>query len=244
MMLSLTGHVDLSAQSDAKQVAKRLEAVEAAVRALEKQVTELGTMLRSALPPPPFADIPAVDVKIGDAAAKGAAGAKRVLIEYSDFECPFCGRHAQSVYREIQKQYVDSGRVKYVFRNLPLEQIHPSARKAAEAAECAREQGKFWEFHDRLFANQKALTPADMSNYARIENLDVSKFESCVASGNISRKISDEIAEATRLDLRSTPAFLIGELTNDGTVRITRRISGAQSFSVFQAALDKPLGTP
>lgn len=90
----------------------------------------------------PCVDVTAFEISIVDAPTKGAASAKIVLIEYSDFECPYCGRHAQGAYRDIERQYVDTGKIKYVFRHLPLDQIHPSARKAAEAAECAREQGK------------------------------------------------------------------------------------------------------
>ena len=212
--------------------------------ALEKQVTELTSLVRSLLPPPPVADIEPVHLTIANAPAKGSPAAKFVLIEYSDFECPFCGQHAKTVYSQLQNKFIETGRVKYIFRHLPLEQIHPYATKAAEAAECAREQGKFWEFHDRLFANQKALSPADLSNYARAEGLNVAAFQSCVLDGRTNARVRDDLAEAGRLGLTGTPAFLFGEVQSDATVRITLKMTGAHPLQIFETALDKLMGKP
>lgn len=231
----------ISAQTSETSLVKRLDGVEQAVRALEKQVADLNSLLRSALPPPPFVDVMPFEISIAGAPTKGAATAKIVLIEYSDFECPYCGRHAQGSYRDIERQYVDTGKITYVFRHLPLDQIHPSARKAAEAAECAREQGKFWQFHDRLFANQMALSATDLTNHARAEKLDVPAFQACLNQGKMKARIDADHAEAAKFGVTSTPEFLIGELNRDGRVRIARRVSGAHPFQVFQAALDKPL---
>jgi protein-disulfide isomerase len=234
----------LIAQASDAALAKRMSALEEAIRTLEKQVSELSSLLRAALPPPPpppVADIPSVRLNLAGSPVKGAATAKMVLVEFSDFECPYCGRHVQTAYRDIQRQYVDTGRIKYVFRHLPLEQIHPQARKAAEASECARDQGKFWEFHDRLFVNQKALAVADLSNHARAENLDVARFQSCLDEGKMVAKVAEDMKEAERLQVTSTPAFFIGDVQADGSVRLARRVTGAQPFQVFQAALDNAL---
>jgi protein-disulfide isomerase len=235
------------AQTSDPALTKRLSGVEEAIRSLEKEVAELSALLRAALPPPPpppSADIPPVQLNLAGSPVKGAATAKIVLVEFSDFECPYCGRHVQTAYRDIQRQYVDTGKIRYVFRHLPLEQIHPSARKAAEASECARDQGKFWEFHDRLFVNQKALGVADLSNHAREEKLDMTRFQPCLDEGRMAGKVAGDMKEAERLQVASTPAFFIGEAQADGSVRISRKVTGAQPFQVFQAALDTPLAAP
>src|SRR6185436_20936742 len=94
------------------------------------------------------ADVPNFDLTLAGAATKGRASAPLVMLEFSDFECPFCGRYSRETYPQVQREYVDTGKVRYVFRHTPIERIHPQAMKAAEAAECAGTQGKFWEMHD------------------------------------------------------------------------------------------------
>jgi protein-disulfide isomerase len=230
--------VNLSAQGDLS-LSKRLDALEVAVGSLEREISELNTMLRAVLPPSPITDISPVQLNIANAPVKGSATAKVVLIEYSDFECPYCGRYAQTAFPELQRQFIDTGKVKYVFRNLPLEQIHKAAPKAAEAAECAYEQGRFWEFHDRLFANQQSLALSDLSGHAKAVGLDLPKFQSCLIEGKMATRIAGDLAEAARFELTGTPAFLIGEIQPDGTVRVSRKMSGAQPFSVFESELNK-----
>jgi hypothetical protein len=95
-------------------------------------------------------------VAIGDAPVKGNPNAKLTLIEFSDYQCPFCRRHAENTLPSLDKEYIATGKVRYVFHDFPLEAIHPQAFKAAEAAHCAGEQQKYWEMHGRLFANQQA----------------------------------------------------------------------------------------
>ncbi len=165
-------------------------------------------------------------------------------MEYSDFECPFCGRHSQTTYRELLRTFVDTGVLRYVFRHLPLEQLHPAAVQAATSAECARQQGKFWEMPDRLFANQKALGSSDLLNYAKALGLDEAKFQACMADGAATARVRADLAEAERLHLTATPAFLIGEGTASGTVRITRRVDGAHPLPIFQSAIEAVLANP
>jgi len=223
---------------ESKTVPKRLESIESAMQSIQQQLAELSSMLRASLPPPPSSDIAPISLNIADAQVLGSPTSKFALIEYSDFECPYCGQHATTVYPLIRSNYVDTGKIRYVFRNLPLEQLHPSARRAAEAGQCAAEQGKFWEYHDQIFANQKALAPSDLSTYARNQGLDVPRFQSCLLEGKTSAKVAQDLSEARRLGLTGTPAFLFGEFNSDGTVRVTRKMMGTQSFQAFQSTLD------
>jgi protein-disulfide isomerase len=160
------------------------------------------------------------------------------LIEFSDFQCPFCGQYTRETYGNLQRDFVDTGRVEYVFRHFPIEAAHPLAFKAAEAAECALEQGKFWEMHDRLFADQMALSGEDLIAHANRIALSESQFTTCL-NGSGARKVKEDQAEGIRLGVTSTPTFLIGEIRPDGrTIRLARRIRGARPYETFRAELE------
>jgi len=235
--------VEARAQAaDASAIVHRLDELENSVNDLTSEIARLTRLLEAALPPAPVVEIAPIDLRL-NAPTKGSPAARVVLIEYADFQCPYCAQYANATYREIQRNYVDTGKIRYTFRHLPLEQLHPQARSAAEAAECAREQDHFWDFHDRLFANQKALGPADLESHARALQLDVPRFQACFTAGKVSAAVSESVEEANRLGLTGTPAFLIGEVQSNGAIRVTRRISGAQPFGVFQAALESILQT-
>lgn len=224
---------ELHAQNvDSRAIVDRLEA-------LEKQVAELNTLLRALLPPPPIEQVTPFALNIANAPTKGSSAAKIAVVEFSDFECPYCGRHAQTVYPQLQRQYIDNGTLMYVFRHFPLQKLHPNAFKAAEAAECARDQGKFWEMHDRLFTNQKALTESDLSNHAGAIGVDSARFKPCLSNGTKSSRVKEDAAEGERLELQATPSFFIGRVTGNGQVLITRKISGALALPVFQTAIDQ-----
>lgn len=220
---------------------ERLTAVEDALRSLTTQIEELNSKFRPPQPPSPVETIPPTDVSVDGVPRKGASAAKIVLIEFSDFECPFCAQHAHGPYAQIQQQYVSTGKVQYAFRHFPLEQLHPAAKQAAEAAACANDQGKFWELHDKLFENQRALQLSNLHEYAKSAQVDSSRFEVCMTGHQMGRRVSDDLAEARRLGLRATPAFVLGEIQPNQTVRVTRRIVGAHPMEVFELALDEML---
>jgi protein-disulfide isomerase len=122
--------------------------------------------------------------------------------------------------------------VRYVAMNLPLA-LHPNANAAAEAAECAAKQGKFWEMHDVMFTKQKEIATADYAAYARDLGIDTARFETCLESDDGLAKVMADQAVATRLDVKSTPTLFIGRVRPDGGVDLLRRIGGAYPFSVF-----------
>ncbi len=164
---------------------------------------------------------------------RGNKNAKITLVEYSDFECPFCGRFTPTV-DAVLENYPDDVRV--VYRHFPLRSIHADAAPAANASECAGEQGKFWEFHDKLFANQTDLSTATYSQYAKDLGLNVSKFDDCVSSDKYATAVQEDEASAQAAGGRGTPySILIGP---DGQ---TVPVSGAQPFSVVDAAIQHML---
>jgi protein-disulfide isomerase len=174
------------------------------------------------------------------AATKGMATALVAIVEFSDYECPFCGRNATDVYPQLQRDFVDTGKARYFFLNFPLEALHPQAFRAAEAAECAGAQGRYWEMHDLLFKNQKAFTDASLLRYASQLGLRVEPFEACL-EGEVAAKIREHQAFGRSLQVTSTPVFFIGEIQTNGGLSLRRRLTGAQPYSSFRSILTDDL---
>jgi len=186
---------------------------------------------------PAPAPLPSDPVSLADAAVKGSANAKVVLIEYSDFQCPFCGKFVRETLPTLDRKYVETGKVLLAFRHVPLQAIHPAAMPAAESAECARRQGKFWKMHDRLFESQQQLLTADFGTFASELGLDVAAFDACV-KGPAADTISSDAAAGKALGISGTPTFLVGTLQPDGRVKVVERITGAQSPDGFGRVFD------
>lgn len=182
------------------------------------------------------------DMEVGDAAVNGDVNAKLTLIEFSDFECPYCGSHVRESYPQIDRDYIGTGKVRYVFRHFPLTPLHPRAMKAGEAAECARRQGKFWPLHDRLFANQKALDPASLVESARAVSLDMKAFETCL-DGQATSTVMADLDLGTSVGVAATPTFLLGFTQKDGSVRVVERLVGAKPYQSIKSSFDRLLST-
>jgi protein-disulfide isomerase len=162
--------------------------------------------------------------------AVGPADAPVTLIEFSDFQCPFCAR-ANPVIQTLRERYPTQLRV--VYKHLPLEAIHPRARAAAEASVCAEQQGKFWEYHDRLFATPGALSDEDLKGYATAVGLDVGAFDTCLQDPKRSQQIEADMAEARAAGVTGTPAFVLNGVL----------LRGLQPPDVLIARIDKELGS-
>jgi protein-disulfide isomerase len=174
-------------------------------------------------------DAPRHEVEVSaDDPSIGSASAPVTLVEFSDFQCPFCQRVAPTLH-QVKEKYGDKVRV--VWKDFPLTQIHPQAFKAGEAAHCAADQCKFWEYHDRLFANQQALQPSDLKKHATDLGLDASAFNSCLDSSKYGERVRDGVAEGSRLGVNSTPTIYING----------RVLSGAQPYETFVSVIDEEL---
>lgn len=159
----------------------------------------------------------------------GAADAKVSIVAFSDFQCPFCSRAVPTL-EQVEKEYGD--KVRIVFKHLPLS-IHPKAPAAHAAAEAAHRQGKFWEMHDLIFGNQREMSPERYLQYATELGLDVEKFKKDLESAEVKKRIDDDTSEASRLNVRGTPAFFING----------RYLSGAQPFETFKQRIDEELAS-
>lgn len=166
----------------------------------------------------------------GEDPSIGSSGAPVTITEFSDFQCPFCGRFAQQTLPSIEENYINTGKARLVFRNFPLN-IHNNAEKAAEASECAHEQGMFWQYHDKLFENQNSLSVGDLKKYAKDVGLDTEKFNDCLDSGRMAAEVQKDLNEGENIGVRGTPYFLVGKGS----------ISGACPFSTFDQAIKAEL---
>ena len=185
-----------------------------------------------------------IDIDKSSPESKGNERARVAIIEFSDFQCSYCLSYVTQTLPQIDKDYIRSGKVKYFFRNLPLTSGHPNAFRAAEAAHCAAEQGKFWQAHDRFFANQNTLNPNDWPQHARALGLDVPKFNECLQSGKFDEGINKDLDEAQSLGIDGTPAFLIGVMAPNGqTVSVRKVMLGAEPYDSFKQALDELLSS-
>jgi protein-disulfide isomerase len=173
-----------------------------------------------------------------DRPAMGSADAPVTVVEFTDYQCPFCRRFTQSTFPLLKSEYIDTGKLRWVVRDMPLA-FHANARKAGQSVHCANEQGKFWEMRDTLFKNSAKLGEEDLRKYAGDVGLDVSAFDTCLASDRYLSEIDTDSAEAKRVGITGTPTFVVGKSGGDklsGTV-----VVGAQPLNVFKSAIDKLL---
>lgn len=173
---------------------------------------------------------PTFDVSVGDAPVMGPESAPVTIIEFSDFQCPFCAKGA-TVVDEIKQKYGDKVRV--AFKNFPLP-FHNQARGASMAALCAhdQEEEKFWEMHDKLFANQEKLMEKDLEGYAKEIGLDMDSFKECVATEKFAQQIDSDIEEGQKVGVKSTPTFYVNGIL----------VNGAQPLDAFSEIIDEELG--
>jgi protein-disulfide isomerase len=182
-----------------------------------------------------------VKINIAGAPSLGRADAPVTIIEFSDFECPFCQRYSKSTLPEIKRDYVDTGKVRYVFMDFPLEQMHAKARKAGEAAHCAGEQGKFWEMHDMLFEQTANLDVRQYPEYAKTLKLDSAAFDLCLGSGKQSAKINDGLTSGRSVGISATPSFIITKTDGGNIVSGGVIVTGAQPYDRYRQAIEQAL---
>jgi len=190
---------------------------------------------RSPAPPPP---LPTTPVDVSSGVALGSASARVTLIEYSDFKCPFCRTFANDMWPSLRRKYVDAGRVRFIFRNLPLDSLHPFARTAANTATCAAVQNQFWPLHDLMFAKQAQLDADELAEIVKAVGIDGSKMSKCVAA-DASGRVQAEEESGRSLGVTGTPTFFVGLVQQDGRVLLKQRLAGAQPIAQFEAALDR-----
>jgi protein-disulfide isomerase len=165
------------------------------------------------------------------------------VVEFSDFQCPFCSRYFSHTFPLILKEYVDAGKVQYIFRHFPLERIHLNAMHFALISECAHEQRKFWPMHDWLLTHQQVIDASDDLKGAVAVGLNIKTFRFCMSQDKHADQVRKDAADAVTLGLTGTPTFAIGVTPASGssTMEATVWISGAQPIEAFRVEIDRLL---
>jgi protein-disulfide isomerase len=171
-------------------------------------------------------EVPRIEVE-AKGPSRGPENALVTIVEFSDFQCPYCGREFPVIER-LMKEY--DGKVRLVFRHYPLD-FHPFAQKAAEAGACAQDQGKFWELHDKMFTNQNKLGVDDLKAYAKSVGLDASRFDKCLDSGEKKALVEEDMKAGTAAGVNGTPAFFINGVF----------VNGAQPYEQMKQTVDREL---
>jgi protein-disulfide isomerase len=198
---------------------------------LESRKNEFFKSLRSKAKVTSYLKAPPVfraDVAVNGAPFKGTERAPVTIVKFEDFQCPYC-KTVQLTYQELLKRY--NGKVRLVHKDLPLDAIHPQARQAAEAARCAGDQGKFWEYHDILYTNSPKAGIDELKSYAKEVGINAASFEQCFTSGKYKGLVQKDLSEGAQLGLTGTPTFFING----------REMSGAQAVEAFAAVIDEEL---
>jgi protein-disulfide isomerase len=207
--------------------------------AILKELHQIRTLLEKQQPAPQAA-APLETAKISSAGFSiGQDNAPLVLVEFADYQCPFCRQFQSSVYERLKKNYIDSGKLRFVSRDLPLD-IHSNAFAAANASRCAGDQNKFWQMRETLISHASKLEPEAVNGYAQTLGLDMVQFRSCVASGKYLPSIRADIDEANAAGIMGTPTFILGEASPTGIIEGVKLI-GAQPYEVFEKVLAEQL---
>jgi len=235
-------NVSLFAQENASDVRGFLEELQRNQHEMRLELQEIRSLLeRLPLPKTP-AVAPPINVKdvefeIGDNPVLGNGSAKLILVEFTDYQCAFCGRHVRETFPQILQEYVDKGILSYTVIDHPLA-MHQYAEKAAQASHCATDQGKFWEIHKLMMSQQDSLN--DPSSYARSLGLNIPDFENCLATEKYRERVHGNIALSRSLGITGVPGFVIGlvDSQNPGLVKGISLIRGALPFSNFQKEIE------
>ena len=231
-MIIATEKSDVISKQEASAILEELKNIRGVLERIEKKS---GASARAAAKPatPKVAEISSINRP-----SLGKSDAPVTIVEVSDYQCPFCKRFSDSTMVSLKKDYIDTGKVRLVFKDMPLP-FHNRAKKVAQAAHCAGDQGKYWQMHDQIFSDIKKYSDEDLLSHAQQLKLDEGEFKTCLDSKRHLESIEKDIADASKAGLSGTPSFVIGKTTSDvikGDVVI-----GAQPISSLKKYIEKYL---
>lgn len=222
--------------NDLASLQKRIDALEDGQKEILKRLEAIQTTLSARQ----TSTAPGLALDTRDMPFKGNAGAKVILVEYFDYECPYCAGFFEESVPELSTHYIDTGKIKFVARDFPLEANHSFALRASEAAHCANDQEKFWPMHDELMGNSDALDRKNLSVYAQDIGLDVARFDKCVDSGKYAADVKTSEQEGSKLGVQGTPTFFLGVVGPDGkSLTSVQRFDGAVEYTKLKGAIDR-----
>jgi len=211
----------------ADEILKELRAIRQAVERLQAPAPQLPPG-----PPPPPAKVTIANVS---GYLLGRPDAPLTIVEFTDLQCPFCNRFATTTFDLLKKDYIDTGKVRFISRDFPLD-FHPQAKPAAVASRCAGDQGKFWELRMTLVKNASKLSAPYITQEAAALELDMKQFDACIKGTQYDSAITRDLTEGAGFDVSGTPTFFVGKTTAQGFEGF--RIVGAQPYAVFQQRIE------
>lgn len=223
--------------SEVSALKEDMEGIKADLEEIKKELKLIRQFLSQRLAQPTRSAPVVAKVRLAGNPTLGKSDAPLTLIEFSDYQCPFCKKFFQATLPTLKTEYIETGKVRYVYRDFPIDRIHPHARKAAEAAHCAGDQDKYWQMHDLLFQNQQALALDNLKAYARELQLDTTAFDGCLEDGTYTAEVQKDYDDGVAAGVRGTPGFFLGKTGADDTIQGTL-ISGAQPLAVFRQAIE------
>jgi protein-disulfide isomerase len=224
---------------------QEIQELSAQVEEMQKDLAEIKKLLKEGARAPAAGAAPAAFkeqvISIGPSPYKGKADATVTLVEFSDYQCPFCARNYRDVMPKLVTEYVDTGKLKFVMRENPLPSLHSNAMNASIAALCAGDQDKYWEMHDVLFENQRELGVDNLKAFAGDIGLDTATFNECLDNKNTVKQIRKDLASGAKLGVRGTPGFVLGltDPSDPDKVNLTLFIKGAASIDQFRGSIDE-----
>jgi protein-disulfide isomerase len=204
-----------------------------------KEIRALRSLLESSIIAPSNAPPPA-RVAIAEHPSMGHLDAPLTLVEFSDYQCPFCKRFHDETLVALKRDFIDTGKLRLVYYDLPLP-FHQWAREAAHVARCAGDQGKYWTMHDLLMADIQKLAPEHTQAHAQSMGLDMAQYDGCMASGKYADSISNDVEIAGALGISGTPSFVLGPVV--GGMVDGEKIVGAQPYAIFADRINTLLAT-
>jgi protein-disulfide isomerase len=233
-------------EQDVASLKREIDALKAQQAAMQRDLDAIKAFLQQLLRQPQDNKLVDASVVIAGEPAKGSPSAKVTMVEVSDYHCPFCRRHTLNTQPQIDAGYINTGKVRYVFLDYPIDQLHPEAFRAHEGANCAGDQGKYWEMHATLFAAPPAREAGQLVgqlvSQAQSIGLDAGRFRSCLEGGKYSKPVRENVARMQELGVDSTPTFLLGLTPAPGQpLKVLKVVKGALPFADFKAAIDSLL---
>lgn len=220
---------------------KDVELLKNEVDALREEVKALRALLEARRGSPP-AEARNIGVTVEGSPFLGRKDAALTLIEFYDYDCAFCARHVRQTLPQIERDYIQTGKIKYVVRDYPIESIHPDSFKKHEAARCAGEQGKFWDMRARLLGSREIGRSNDLADDAKALGLNVSDFQQCLATGKYATAIRTDVADGSLAGVSGSPTFFVGTTEpNKPGVQVLRVIRGAQPYQSFKETIEAAL---
>ena len=214
---------------------------------MQKELTAIKNFLQSLLQPqnPAAPEVPGLvgtSIPTANEPSMGSATAKVTVMEISDYQCPFCKRQTQQMFPQLVEEYVKTGKVQFIFVDYPIAQLHPTAARSHEAANCAGDQGKYWEMHVSLFKSPIAKDDGALVAQAQGVGLDTQAFRACLSSGKHAAAVQASVSRMEQLGIQGTPMTVIGLTPAPGQpMTVLKYVYGAHPFTVFKEAIDAVL---